>query len=89
MPLLSEINPDPLNLNTITDEAARTMELKLDFLSAGKRYVAEIYADGPKAHFLDNPTPVSISSQPVTAATRLTLRLAAGGGQALRIRPAK
>ena len=76
-------------VGAITDEAARTMELKLDFLSAGKRYVAEIYADGPKAHFLDNPTPVTISSQPVTAATRLTLRLAAGGGQALRIRPAK
>lgn len=76
-------------VGAITDEQARTYDLKLDFLPKGKRYVAEVYADGPTAHFLDNPTAVAISSQPVTSASRPTLRLAAGGGVAIRIRPAK
>jgi alpha-glucosidase len=76
-------------VGAITDEAARTFDVKLDFLPAGKRYVAEIYADGPKAHFLNNPTAVAISSQPVTSTSRLRVQLAAGGGQAIRIRPAK
>ena len=55
----------------------------------GKRYVAEIYADGPKANWLDNPLPVTISRRPVTSATRLRVVLAPGGGQAIRIRPEK
>ena len=53
----------------------------------GKRYVAEIYADGPKANWLDNPLPVTITKRPVTSATRLRVLLAPGGGQAIRIRP--
>jgi alpha-glucosidase len=52
----------------------------------GRRYVAEIYADGPEANWLDNPLPVTISKRLVTSATRLRVRLAPGGGQAIRIR---
>jgi alpha-glucosidase len=51
--------------------------------------VAEIYADGEGAHWLHNPLPISISSQPVDATSTLTLQLAPGGGQAIRIRPAE
>jgi alpha-glucosidase len=50
--------------------------------------VAEIYADGLKANWLDNPLPVAITQRPVTSATRLRVVLAPGGGQAIRIRPA-
>ena len=76
-------------VGAITDEEARTFQVPLTFLPAGKRYVAEIYADGPTASWRDAPEQVAISSRPVTAATRLTVRLAKGGGQAIRIRPAR
>ena len=76
-------------LGAITDEQGRTLDVPLTFLPAGRRYVAEIYADGPKASWLDNPLPVAISSRPVTSATRLRVVLAPGGGQAIRFRPAK
>jgi alpha-glucosidase len=76
-------------VGAITDEERRTFEVPLSFLTPGRRYVAEIYADGPKANWLDNPLPVSITKRPVTSATRLRVVLAPGGGQAIRIRPAK
>jgi alpha-glucosidase len=75
-------------VGAITDENARTLDVPLTFLTSGRRYVAEIYADGPGADWLDNPFPVTITRRPVTSATRLRMLLAPGGGQAVRIRPA-
>ncbi|HXM37480.1 MAG TPA: glycoside hydrolase family 97 protein [Gemmatimonadales bacterium] len=75
-------------LGAITDEEARTFDVPLTFLDAGKSYVADIYADGPGADWLTNPLPVAISHRRVTRATHLRLALAPGGGQAIRIRPA-
>jgi alpha-glucosidase len=76
-------------VGAITDEEARTFDIPLSFLTKGRRYVAEIYADGPGAHWLTNPLPVAISQRAVTAASHLRLVLAPGGGQAMRIRPAR
>ena len=76
-------------VGAITDEEGRTLDVPLAFLTPGRRYVADIYADGPTAHWLSNPLPVTITHQPVTSATRLRLVLAPGGGQAIRIRPAR
>jgi len=76
-------------IGAITDEQARTFDVPLSFLTPGRRYVAEIYADGPGANWLTNPLPVAISRRPVTSLTRLRLVLARGGGQAIRIRPAR
>lgn len=75
-------------VGAISDEEARTVQVPLSFLPAGRRYVAEIYADGPGADWATNPQPVAISRQTVTSATRLTVRMAPGGGQAIRLRPA-
>jgi alpha-glucosidase len=75
-------------LGAITDEEARTFDVKLDFLTPGRRYVADIYADGPGADWRDNPLPVAISHRPVDARTVLHIAMAPGGGQAIRIRPA-
>jgi alpha-glucosidase len=75
-------------VGAITDEQARTFDVPLSFLPAGRRYVAEIYADGPDADWRDNPLPVSITRRDVDAGTTLTIRMAPGGGQAIRIRPA-
>jgi alpha-glucosidase len=76
-------------LGAITDESARTLDVPLSFLAPGRRYIAEIYADGPNANWLDNPLPVTISRRAVTSATRLRVALAPGGGQAIRIHPAR
>jgi alpha-glucosidase len=73
-------------VGAITDEEGRSFDVPLSFLTPGRRYVAETYADGPGAHWLENPLPVAISSRPVTSATRLRVVMAPGGGQAIRIR---
>jgi alpha-glucosidase len=75
-------------VGAITDEEARTFEIPLAFLPAGRSFVAEIYADGAGANWLDNPLPVEITRANVTADSKLKLVLAPGGGQAIRIRPA-
>lgn len=75
-------------IGAITDEQARTFSVPLRFLTPGKAYVAEVYADGPGAHFLTKPTAVSLSTVSVNSGSTLTLNLAPGGGQAIRIRPA-
>lgn len=73
-------------IGAITDEEARTFELSLSFLPPGRRYVAEIYADGRDAHWRDRPLALEIRQRPVDASTRLSVRLAPGGGQAIRLR---
>ena len=80
---------DEWYVGAVTDEEARTIDISLAFLTPGQRYVAEIYADGPDAHWLHNPLPVEISQRDVDANTHLSLVLAAGGGQAIRIHPAR
>jgi len=74
-------------VGAITDEEARTLEISLSFLNPDQRYVAEVYEDGSDAHWLHNPLAIEISQRPVDATSRLTLPLAPGGGQAIRIRP--
>jgi len=76
-------------IGAITDEEGRTFDIPLSFLPKGRSYVAEVYADGPGAHWLTNPLPVAISRRPVSAGSSLRLVLAPGGGQAIRIRPAR
>jgi len=76
-------------LGAITDEEARTFDVPLSFLTKGQKYVAEIYADGPGANWRDKPLSVAISKRDVDSSTRLSVALAPGGGQAIRIRPAK
>jgi alpha-glucosidase len=73
-------------IGAITDEEARAFDVPLDFLSPGARYTADVYADGPGAHWLSNPQPVTISSGFVQASTVLRIAMAPGGGQAIRLR---
>ncbi len=79
---------DDWYLGAVTDEEARTLEVPLTFLERGRKYVAEIYADGPAADFETNQTDVQIRSIDVTSGSTLFLRLARGGGQAIRFRAA-
>jgi len=79
---------DDWYIGSITDEEGRTLEARLDFLDAGRAYVAEVYADGPGAHWETNPLAISVREVSVDRTSVLKIELAPGGGQAIRIRPA-
>jgi alpha-glucosidase len=81
-------NSDDWYLGSITDENGRSLDVTLDFLDPDRKYVAEIYADGPDADWLDNLLSIKISQVLVDNGTSLTLDLAPGGGAAVRFRPA-
>ncbi|TDP59398.1 glycoside hydrolase family 97 protein [Flavobacterium dankookense] len=74
-------------LGAITDENARTSEIKLDFLSPNKKYKATIYQDGKTAHWEKNPINYEIKTMTVTSKSKLKLVLAAGGGTAISFTP--
>jgi hypothetical protein len=73
-------------IGAITDENARTAALPLSFLDEKTPYVATIYADATDAHWEKNPMAYQINSYLVTKETVLKLKLAAGGGAAVRVR---
>ncbi|MCR4825500.1 MAG: glycoside hydrolase family 97 protein [Bacteroidales bacterium] len=84
----------------ITDENAREVEVKLDFLKPGVKYEATIYADAPDACGLPdnsefrnqnvslkyNPQAYIISKKTVTSKSALKLRMAPCGGFAVSLR---
>jgi alpha-glucosidase len=82
-------NSEDWYLGSITDESGRTLDAPLAFLTPGRPYVAEIYADGLDADWENNPLSLEIMQFLVDSKTVLTLRLAPGGGSAIRIRPAR
>ena len=73
-------------LGAVTDENARTIEVKLDFLDKDKQFEAQIYRDGDKAEWKNNPYDLSIEKRIVTANDKLTLKLATSGGTAIRFK---
>lgn len=73
-------------LGAVTDEKARTIEVKLDFLDKDKQFEAQIYRDGNKAEWKNNPYDLSIEKRTVTANDKLTLKLATSGGTAIRFK---
>ncbi len=73
-------------VGSITNWDPRELDLPLAFLGAGN-YTAEIYADGPNA--ATNAKDSLVSRQNVNAGTTLKLKLAPGGGCAIRLTPAR
>ncbi len=66
-------------------EHGYNMPLKLDFLDAGKKYIATVYADAKDADYKTNPHAYIIKKGVVTAKSVLKLKAAAGGGYAISI----
>jgi alpha-glucosidase len=83
-----ERDSDDWYLGAVTDENPRILDAELNFLTPGVIYVAEIYADGEDAHYLDNAYDLEIRRVWVDRNTRINLDLAPGGGQAIRFYPA-
>ena len=73
-------------LGSITNWDPREMDVPLAFLGGGQ-YNAEIYADGPDA--ATQPKESVLEKRRVDARTVLKLKLAPGGGAAIRIVPAR
>lgn len=75
-------------VGAVTDGEGRTLPLALDFLDKGKRYTAEIYRDGDSADYRSaRRFDLVTETKTVTAGDTLQLRLAPGGGQAIRFTP--
>jgi alpha-glucosidase len=70
-------------VGAITGWHGAEVDLPLEFLGHGN-YAAEIYADASDAG--DHPKHTEISVQRVTPAAMLHLKLASGGGAAIRFR---
>lgn len=72
-------------IGSITDEEARSFDLKLDFLDEGRSYEATIYEDGEGAGWESNPYPVNIKNVTVTKKDTIKVNLAPGGGTAIAL----
>ena len=77
-------------IGAVGDEEARTVAFKLDFLTPGKSYKAEIYRDGDDADYrTEKRHSIIIETKTLTNADALTMRIAPGGGFAIRLVPGK
>lgn len=74
-------------LGAITDENARITEIKLDFLTPGKKYQAIVYQDGSDADWEKNPKSYVIKTIQVNSKSKIKLHLAKGGGTAISFKP--
>ena len=70
-------------LGSITNEKAREISVKLDFLKRGKKFIMTEYVDADDAHWDDNPTAIKINTREVERGDELVLKLAPGGGAAV------
>lgn len=81
-------NSENWYVGTITNEDPRSVSIPLDFLDDNKEYNATIYGDAEGASYKDNPTAYQIQKTKVNKATVLDMKLGAGGGAAICIKPA-
>ena len=72
-------------IGAITDEQARQSVIDLSFLDANKKYIATLYEDAADASWNNNPEAYKIRQVLVDNTTKLTLKLAPGGGAAVSI----
>lgn len=82
-----DVNSDDWYLGSMTNEQGRLLQTPLHFLDDGRKYIAQIYRDGDDAHWEHNPYEMVVEEVEVTSRTMLPIRLAAGGGQAIRFIP--
>jgi hypothetical protein len=76
-------------IGSVTDEQGRTAIIPLDFLDKGVKYRATIYRDADNADWKTNPEAYTIEKSGVRSDTVLKIKLAPGGGCAIRIQVAK
>ena len=70
----------------ITDENSVSLDMDFSFLDANKTYEAIIYRDGENAHWNDNPLDLIIEKIEINKDSKLTVKLAEGGGFAMSLK---
>ena len=71
----------------INADEPRTVEVPLTMLEKGKKYRATIYRDGKRADWQTNPYDYVIETKTVQANKRLKIKMASGGGFAIKLSP--
>ena len=74
-------------LGSVGDDQPRELDTPLSFLEPGRRYRAEIYRDGEGADWRDQPFAFARETREVGSGDRIVLKLAPGGGAAIRFVP--
>ena len=72
-------------IGSLTTRESRTLNLKLDFLKSDARYKAYLYEDAPETHFLNNREAYQTRQIDVDSTSIIEIKLASGGGNAIRI----
>lgn len=73
----------------VTDEQARELTLDFAFLPKGKSYRAKIWRDGPGGGVGGDRFAMVVEEKTVTSATKLPVRMEAGGGFAIALTPGR
>ncbi len=73
-------------LGALTDEQARQLSVRLNFLDPDQQYVAQLYYDGKEADWKTNPYTMMIEEKRVVRGETLSLDLATSGGAAVRFK---
>jgi len=76
-------------LGSLTTREPRTIDIKLDFLKPGQKYIAYLFEDNIETHFTDNREAYQVRQVNVDSESELTVWLAPGGGNTIRIEPQK
>ncbi len=72
-----------------TNEKARTLKIKLDFLEAGQTYTAKLYEDAPDADYKTNREAYRIRTITIKRGDTIDAAMANGGGHCIHITPKK
>ncbi len=71
------------------EKAARSLEIKLDFLQPGVTYEAALFMDAPETDGVKNPEAYKVAKQTVKQGDVITAKMALGGGHAMILKPLK
>jgi alpha-glucosidase len=74
-------------IGSLTNEDSRSLTINFDFLPDTGRYLATIYEDSEKSHYLDSKESYEIRQVEVDKATELQIEMAAGSGHAMHLQP--
>jgi len=72
-------------VGAIAGKEATNVTVPLDFLESGQQYEAQIYRDGDTADWDTSPFDYVVERRDVVSSDSLSLRIAAGGGFAIRM----
>jgi alpha-glucosidase len=78
---------DDWYVGAISGDRPQTVAVPLAFIEPDQLYRATIYRDGDDADWKSNPYDYVIEERTLTSEDTLALRLAAGGGAAVRLKP--